>query len=156
MPILLRTLGPMLALLALGTLLGGSVWGCDGSDHHDHSASSASATQDTPTETTTGLYRVRLRPEQEPIPMNAIHNWVAHVETAAGQAIDTPELRFDGGMPQHGHGFVTSPRVTRRLGPKEHLIEGVKFHMAGDWVLQLDIRADEGTDTIRIPIRVDP
>jgi hypothetical protein len=45
-------------------------------------------------------------------------------------------VHFDGGMPAHGHGFVTTPHVTRDLGGGEFLVEGVKFHMSGAWKLR--------------------
>jgi len=81
----------MLAVLASGALLSGSLWGCEDSTHHAHADAKPAETGEVPAETAAGLYRVKLRPEQEPIPMNAIHNWVAHVETSDGEAIESPD-----------------------------------------------------------------
>jgi hypothetical protein len=55
---------------------------------------------------------------------------------------------MDGGMPQHGHGLPTSPRVTRALGNGDHLVEGVKFNMGGWWVVRFAITSSAGTDTV--------
>jgi hypothetical protein len=38
------------------------------------------------------------------------------VRDAEGRAIDEAQISIDGGMPQHGHGLPTRPRVTRHLG----------------------------------------
>ena len=42
-------------------------------------------------------------------------------------------ITVDGGMPQHGHGFPTRPRVTRDLDDGTYLLEGMKFSMTGWW-----------------------
>src|SRR5690349_25127828 len=46
------------------------------------------------------------------------------VRGADGRAIDGAEISIDGGMPQHGHGLPTRPRVTRNLGDGIYEIEG--------------------------------
>ena len=49
------------------------------------------------------------------------------VRDAEGRAIDEAQISIDGGMPQHGHGLPTRPRVTRSLGDGIYEIEGVRF-----------------------------
>ena len=51
------------------------------------------------------------------------------VRDAEGRAIDEAQISVDGGMPQHGHGLPTRPRVTRNLGDGIYEIEGVRFNM---------------------------
>lgn len=103
-----------------------------------------------------GLYRVHLRAEQEPARLHALHAWIATISDANGAPVDPSRLAVGGGMPQHAHGFVTEPRVTRRLGPGEYRIEGVKFHMSGDWIFELEIVGPAGPDVAVVPIRVEP
>ena len=55
---------------------------------------------------------------------------------------------IDGGMPQHGHGLPTAPRVTRSLGGGRYQVEGLKFNMGGWWELRFRITTDAGTDSI--------
>lgn len=94
------------------------------------------------------LYRVSVRPDVTPIPVRRLQRWTLHLDTINGQPVDTATITMDGGMPQHGHGLPTSPRVTRALGNGDHLIEGVKFNMAGWWVVRFAIASSAGTDTV--------
>lgn len=67
---------------------------------------------------------------------------------ANGQAVDGAQITIDGGMPQHGHGLPTRPRVTKNLGSGAYVIEGVRFNMGGWWELRLAINGTAGADTI--------
>lgn len=62
---------------------------------------------------------------------------IVRVTDAGGSALDALELKIDGGMPQHGHGLPTRPRVARQLGNGRYQIEGLKFNMGGWWELKL-------------------
>jgi hypothetical protein len=57
-------------------------------------------------------------------------------------------IGVDGGMPQHGHGLPTKPRVTRELGDGRYLIEGMKFSMTGWWEIKLAVQGDRGADKV--------
>ncbi len=70
------------------------------------------------------------------------------VRDAEGRAIDDAEIAIDGGMPQHGHGLPTRPRVTRNLGDGIYEIEGVRFNMGGWWEFKLAIAGSRGADTV--------
>ena len=67
---------------------------------------------------------------------------------AEGRAIDDAQISIDGGMPQHGHGLPTRPRVTKSLGDGTYEIEGVRFNMGGWWELKLAIAEARGADTV--------
>ncbi len=66
----------------------------------------------------------------------------------AGSPILPRELSISGGMPGHGHGLPTTPRVVRQIGPGSFEIEGLKFNMSGAWQLQVDITGDRGPDRL--------
>jgi hypothetical protein len=70
------------------------------------------------------------------------------VRDAEGRAIDEAQISVDGGMPQHGHGLPTRPRVTRNLGDGIYEIEGVRFNMGGWWEFKLAIAGPRGADTV--------
>jgi hypothetical protein len=70
------------------------------------------------------------------------------VRDAEGRAIDEAQISIDGGMPQHGHGLPTRPRVTRNLGDGRYEIEGVRFNMGGWWEFKLAIAGSRGADTV--------
>jgi len=94
------------------------------------------------------LYRASVRPEATPIPVRRLQRWTLHLDTIDGLPVDTATITMDGGMPQHGHGLPTSPRVTRALGNGDHLVEGVKFNMGGWWVVRFAITSSAGADTV--------
>jgi len=108
-------------------------------------------TDDSPNTSTTRMsqqehYRVSYQSKVEPIPLNRIHSWTLHLETADGEAVDDAQIAVYGGMPVHKHGFPTAPRVTQGLGNGDYRVEGLKFSMAGHWELWLNIRSGGVTD----------
>jgi hypothetical protein len=70
------------------------------------------------------------------------------VRDADGRAIDEAQVSIDGGMPQHGHGLPTRPRVTRSLGHGIYEVEGVRFNMGGWWEFTVAIAGSGGADTV--------
>jgi hypothetical protein len=70
------------------------------------------------------------------------------ITDAAGTPVDGATIQIDGGMPQHGHGLPTRPRVTRALGNGLYEIEGVRFNMGGWWEFTLAINAPSGSDIV--------
>jgi hypothetical protein len=126
-----------------------------GCGEHEASPGAASAQPTSgPVPTAQGLYRVSAAPEAGAIPLGVIHGWIVTVEGADGAEVVPTRLAFDGGMPQHGHGFVTAPRVTAALGGGRYRVEGVKFHMGGDWTLRVEVVAPQGADVAVIHVRV--
>ena len=101
-----------------------------------------------------GLYRATIHPQGDSIPQGRLHSWTLHLETTAGAAVDTAAVAVDGGMPQHGHGLPTRPRVTRTLGNGDHLVEGMKFNMGGWWVVKFRVRSAAGSDSLVFNLRV--
>jgi YtkA-like len=95
-----------------------------------------------------GHYRATIHPQGDSIPQGRLHRWTLHLETATGTPVDSATLVVDGGMPQHGHGLPTKPRVTRDLGNGDHLVEGMKFNMGGWWVVKFQVAAAEGRDSL--------
>jgi hypothetical protein len=95
-----------------------------------------------------GLYRTSYVPGVEPIGINRIHSWTLHVETAGGQLVEDAVIAVAGDMPQHGHGLPTRPQVTRYLGNGDYLVEGLKFHMPGWWIVEFDITVNGLTDHV--------
>ena len=65
-----------------------------------------------------------------------------------GRAVEGATLAIDGGMPDHGHGLPTRPRMTRALGAGTYEVEGVRFNMGGWWEFKVTITSELGTDTV--------
>jgi hypothetical protein len=95
------------------------------------------------------LFRVELSSEAQPVPLSKVHQWSVRVAGADGKPITGAAIKVDGGMPEHGHGLPTAPRVEPAGTPGQYLIKGMKFSMTGWWVLKLHITGPEGrTDKI--------
>ena len=99
-----------------------------------------------------GTYQVSITSNLDPVDINQIHSWTLYVETPEGQPVENAQITVDGGMPQHNHGFPTSPQVTQELGDGEYLVEGVKFSMSGWWEMSFTIDSDGQSDSITFNI----
>lgn len=95
-----------------------------------------------------GRYRATIHPQGDSIPEGKLHRWTLHLETASGTPVDSVAMTVDGGMPQHGHGLPTKPKVTRALGNGDHLVEGMKFNMGGWWVVKFRVLAPAAADSV--------
>jgi hypothetical protein len=76
------------------------------------------------------------------------------IADAEGQPIENADIGIDGGMPQHGHGLPTRPRVTRHVGNGVYEIEGVRFNMGGWWEFTLSIATASGTDLVTFNLQL--
>ena len=61
--------------------------------------------------------------------------------------------KFDAAMPQHRHGMVTRSTV-KVVKTGEYLIEGLKFHMAGEWKISIDLKYREERLQVAIPMKL--
>ncbi len=95
-----------------------------------------------------GLYQVSWSSDMESVPLNQIHTWTLTVNTAGGQPVEDATIFVDGGMPQHGHGLPTNPKVTEYLGNGQYRVEGLRFQMTGFWEVKLNITAEGQSDTV--------
>ena len=94
-----------------------------------------------------GRYVATLEPAK-PLHPRQMQTVRVTVRDAEGRAIDEAQISVDGGMPQHGHGLPTRPRVTRNIGDGIYEIEGVRFNMGGWWEFKLTIASSRGADTV--------
>jgi hypothetical protein len=94
-----------------------------------------------------GRYVAQVEP-REPIRVNRLHAWRLEVRDREGNGIVGATIAVDGGMPQHGHGLPTRPRVTKDLGNGGYEVDGMRFNMGGWWVVTFRITTPAGTDTI--------
>lgn len=101
-----------------------------------------------------GTFRVSFTSRLQPIVINQIHSWVLHVETAEGEGVEGAAISVTGGMPAHDHGLPTEPEVIRVLGDGDYLVEGLRFHMNGEWELEFKISAGGVMDTAIVPLKL--
>lgn len=132
---MLRKLPAAAALAALAL----SLAGCGTPPDLDLSLDKASAA---------GLYRVGLVPPAQAPAINQMHGWKVRLATADGAPVHGATFAVDGGMPQHGHGLPTQPRVTRELEGGVYALDGMKFSMTGWWEVKLAIQGPQGADKV--------
>jgi len=97
------------------------------------------------------VYTVSFESSLEPIEINRIHSWTLSI-SSDGEPVTGAELTISGGMPAHDHGMPTRPRVTEELGNGEYRLEGMRFHMGGDWEVSIEIKADGKSDTVVVTL----
>lgn len=95
-----------------------------------------------------GLYRVALVPPDQAPAINQMHSWKVKLAAPDGTPVHGASFAVNGGMPQHGHGLPTQPRVTRELADGTYQLDGMKFSMSGWWEVRLAIEGPPGADKV--------
>jgi len=88
-------------------------------------------------------------------PINMVHQWILHVATPDGAAVEGASITVGGDMPAHGHGMPTQPEVTADLGGGDYRVEGMAFQMGGYWIIDVTVTAGGETDLIRFGLELD-
>jgi hypothetical protein len=99
-------------------------------------------------------YTATLEPSSQPLKPRRMLKVQVTIRDAAGQPVDGATIDVDGGMPQHGHGLPTKPRVTRSLGDGRYEIDGLRFNMGGWWELHLAVTSPAGSDRVTFNLQV--
>jgi len=97
-------------------------------------------------------FRVIIAPESADFSRNILHAWIVTVQDAANQPIDGATITIKGGMPMHDHGLASLPTPGQGLGDGKYRIDGLRFHMAGLWKLDVTIDTGSLTDTAHFTI----
>ncbi len=93
-----------------------------------------------------GRYRVTLPAGDDVIPVATWQVFTLQVARMDGKALALRDFAIDGGMPAHGHGLPTVPKVRSAGYDGAFLVEGLRFNMAGRWELRVLLADAEGTD----------
>lgn len=100
-----------------------------------------------PRVSTGALYTATLEPIG-PLKLRKLQQVKLNVRTADQVPVDGATIAVGGGMPQHGHGLPTAPKVTRAPGHGVYQVDGVKFNMGGWWELKFRITSAAGVDSV--------
>ncbi len=92
--------------------------------------------------------RLRIYSQLTPLQINRIHSWELELLDASGSAVDGATITVVGGMPDHDHGLPTNPQVTGTQTNGRYLLEGIRFHMQGRWLMQFNISSPQTTTNI--------
>ncbi|MFP5247119.1 MAG: FixH family protein [Thermoanaerobaculia bacterium] len=101
-----------------------------------------------------GLYVATLQGAKELQPRKMYTLQATLIDGKDGQPVTNAGITVDGGMPEHGHGLPTRPRVTKELGNGWYEISGLRFNMGGWWEVKLTITGPAGTDTVTFNLEV--
>jgi len=98
--------------------------------------------------TDSGTYLVQIAPPAPAPKVNQMHSWQIELRSKEGAPVQGAHIEVSGGMPEHGHGFPTEPRVTAQAQPGRYLLEGMKFNMTGWWEIRLKVESPLGQDGV--------
>lgn len=119
--------------LAVAALLPGAAWAQAAKDACAASGSGAQRIE-------SAQYRLAWRSEPTPVPVGRLFALEVTVcPRAPGSAVAT--LAVDARMPGHGHGMNYKPSV-KPAGNGRFRVEGMMFHMPGQWELVFELRED--------------
>lgn len=99
------------------------------------------------------LFEVSYTATPSPVPLLTTHTWTVTIADGEGRRVRDATVTVLGGMPEHDHGFPTTPQI-EPLGDGRYLVEGIKFHMPGDWVVILRIQAGASSDSVRFELHL--
>ena len=117
------------------------------------SASTASSVWPSTLPTDRGTFEVTVSPKGGKIERNKHFSLDVSLVAKTG---DTKNVAIvvDADMPAHRHGMNTKPEITAE-GPDHYRIDGMVFHMAGDWVITVDVVREGTTERASFPVSVE-
>ena len=63
------------------------------------------------------------------------------------------QVKVDADMPAHRHGMHTQTEVTS-YGKNKYRVDGMLFHMSGDWVITVEVTGGDGTEQATVPVSI--
>lgn len=103
---------------------------------------------------TDGLLKAQLQMESGHLGIGKYQQWRLTLLDTNEQAVFPAQIRIGGGMPAHGHGLPTQPQISAYLGDGAYLIEGMKFTMAGDWIMLFEVDSAEFSTQVQFDINI--
>jgi len=101
-----------------------------------------------------GHFQVVARPVPEKPPLREYHDWTVEVKDANGSPADLAALSVSGGMPGHGHGLPSQPKVHEHLGDGRYRISGFLFNMHGEWKLRFHLAGQNRDDVAELTLNL--
>lgn len=101
-------------------------------------------------------YQLVLQAPDDGVRLNEMQSWTVTILDDQGNPVTPRSLVFLGGMPGHGHGLSSTPRVTQQLSPGTYLVDGVLLNMYGDWEIVIGVVGNAGPDKATIPFHFTP
>jgi hypothetical protein len=145
--ILRQRLGLLLGLVLLGTMA------CAHSTAMSHEKPAASAFGLGPKSSEHGFYTAVLQPA-ETLRARRLQKICVLLRDPAGRPVNGATIKVDGGMPEHGHGLPTQPRVAACSVEGVYVVEGLRFNMGGWWEVAFAIDGPRGADRVVFHLQI--
>ena len=100
-----------------------------------------------------GGYSVTMKPSEGEIQWNK-HFGVGLSITPKKPTAGPLKVVVDADMPAHRHGMNTKPELFEQ-GDLSYRVEGMLFHMKGDWVISVEVSGDGSTERAEFPVLVE-
>lgn len=89
-----------------------------------------------------------------PLRVGKMQSVRVHFVDRDGSPVKLSAVSIDGGMPQHGHGLPTKPRVNALADAGEYTVDGIRFNMGGWWEVRFKVVAAAGVDSVTFNIKL--
>jgi hypothetical protein len=135
------------AAFVAATLLAGGTQACASSELPALECGRASAG---------GAFYVVYSPTPDPVPLNQLFRLELAVYEGGrrSRAASDVEVRVRGWMPEHEHGMNLVPEV-HPLGNGRFAVEGMLFHMAGRWQLEVEVHRGGAMERVLFEVQVE-
>jgi hypothetical protein len=100
-----------------------------------------------------GSYEVAVHPDGGEIVRNKHFGLDVTVKPTAGEIAEIT-VAVDADMPAHRHGMNTRPEISE-ISVGSYRVEGMLFHMGGDWVISVDVTSGDKTEHAAFPVSVE-
>lgn len=96
---------------------------------------------------------VTIRPESGSIVRNEHFSVEVLLEPGAGAGKPVSVL-VDADMPAHRHGMNTKPEIVHE-GGNRYRAKGMLFHMAGEWLITVEVSAGTTQERVSFPVLIE-
>ncbi len=99
-----------------------------------------------------GGFSVTLQPSVKAIERSGHFSLDVGVKPSGGEGEISVLVNAD--MPEHQHGMNTQPEIAL-VSPRRYRVDGMLFHMAGDWEIYVDVTRSGSSERAVFPVRVE-
>ena len=99
-----------------------------------------------------GSFEATIKPTVEEITRN--DHFSLDVTVTAKKGEGDIKVVVDADMPAHQHGMNTKPETSAK-GDGKYRVDGMALHMAGDWVITVDVTRGSATERATFPVSVE-
>ena len=100
-----------------------------------------------------GNFEVKVQKDGGEIERNKHFSLDVTVAAKSGELGDV-KVVVDADMPAHRHGMNTKPETSAK-GTGQYRVDGMVFHMSGDWVITVDVTRGSDTERASFPVSIE-